>query len=157
MGMMASQITSLMIVYSIVQWGADQRDHQSSASLAFVWGIHRWLVNSLHKWPVMWKMFPFDDVIMMMSLPEGSNPTNRRLWYFPHWKLDGISIVTYIVWGIIDLGIADNNSHWVFGNVLVRNRPQIIISHIWHNQSWIMAYMLHTCITKTRNVTVPIV
>ena len=37
---------------------------QSSASLAFVWGIHRWPVNSPHKWPVTRKMFPFDDVIM---------------------------------------------------------------------------------------------
>ena len=43
---------------------ADQRKHQSSASLAFVWGIHRGPVNSPHKWPVARKMFPFDDVIM---------------------------------------------------------------------------------------------
>ena len=39
---MASQITSLTIVYSIVYSGADQRKYQSSASLAFVRGIHRW-------------------------------------------------------------------------------------------------------------------
>ena len=38
--------------------------HQRSASLAFVRGIHRWPVNSPHKWPVTRKMFPFDDVIM---------------------------------------------------------------------------------------------
>ena len=43
---------------------ADQRKHQSSASLAFVWGSHRGPVNFPHKWPVMRKMFPFDDVIM---------------------------------------------------------------------------------------------
>ena len=41
-----------------------QRKHQSSASLAFVWGIHRWPVNSPHEWPVTRKMFPFDDVIL---------------------------------------------------------------------------------------------
>ena len=63
MGAMASQITSLTIVYSTVS-GADQSKHQSSASLAFVWGIHRGPVNSPHKWPVTRKMFPFDDVIM---------------------------------------------------------------------------------------------
>ena len=40
-GTMASQITSLTIVYSTVNSGADQRKHQSSASLAFVRGIHR--------------------------------------------------------------------------------------------------------------------
>ena len=39
MGAMASQITSLTIVYSTVYSGADQSKHQSSASLAFVWGI----------------------------------------------------------------------------------------------------------------------
>ena len=38
--------------------------HQSSASLAFVRGIHRWPMNSPHKGSVMWKMFLFDDVIM---------------------------------------------------------------------------------------------
>ena len=37
----ASQITSLTSVYSTVYSDADQRKHQSSASLAFVWGIHR--------------------------------------------------------------------------------------------------------------------
>ena len=41
MGAIASQITSLTIVYSTVYSDADQRKHQSSASLAFVWGIHR--------------------------------------------------------------------------------------------------------------------
>ena len=61
---MASHITSLTIFYSTVYSGADQRKHQSSASLAFVRGIHRWRVNSQHKWPVTRKMFPFDDVIM---------------------------------------------------------------------------------------------
>ena len=64
MGAIASQITSLTIVYSIVYSDADQRKHQSSASLAFVRGIHRGPVNSPHKWPVTRKMFPFDDVIM---------------------------------------------------------------------------------------------
>ena len=48
-GAMASQITSLTIVYSTVYSGADQRKHQSFASLAFVWGIHRWPVNFPHK------------------------------------------------------------------------------------------------------------
>ena len=64
MGTIAPQITSLTIVYSTVYSDADQRKHQSSASLAFVWGIHRGPVNSPHKWPVTRKMFPFDDVIM---------------------------------------------------------------------------------------------
>ena len=67
MGVMASQVTSLTIVYSAVYSGADQRKHQSFASLAFARGIHRWPVNSPHKWPVTRKMSPFDDVIMIIS------------------------------------------------------------------------------------------
>ena len=78
MGMMASQITSLTIVYSTVYSGADQRKHQSSASLAFVRGIHRGTVNSPHKWPVTRKMFPFDDVVMW-------NPKNKIQCDF-HWN-----------------------------------------------------------------------
>ena len=41
MGAMASQIASLTSVYSTAYLGADQRKHQSSASLAFVREIHR--------------------------------------------------------------------------------------------------------------------
>ena len=64
MSTIASQITSLTIVYSTVYSDVVQRKHQSSVSLAFVRGIHRGPVNSPHKWPVTRKMFPFDDVIM---------------------------------------------------------------------------------------------
>ena len=58
----ASENTSLTIVYSTVYSGAHQRKHQSSASLAFVRGIHWWPVN---KGPVTRKMISFDDVIMI--------------------------------------------------------------------------------------------
>ena len=40
MSAMASQITSITIVYSNVYSGTDQRKHQSSASLACVREIH---------------------------------------------------------------------------------------------------------------------
>ena len=59
MDSVASQITSLTIVYSAVYSGADPRKHQSSVSLAFVRGIHPRPVISPHKWPVTRKMFPF--------------------------------------------------------------------------------------------------
>ena len=65
---MASQITNLSIVYSTVYLGTDERKHQSSASLAFVRGIHRWPVNSPHKGPVTRKMFPFAGVIMCVKM-----------------------------------------------------------------------------------------
>ena len=66
MGSTASQITSFSIVYSAVYSGTDERKHQSSASLAFVRAIHRWLVNSPHKAPETRQMFPFDDDIMLL-------------------------------------------------------------------------------------------
>ena len=83
MGAIVSQITSLTIVYLTVYPDADQRKHQSSASLAFVRGIHRGSVNSPYKGPVMRKMFPFDDVIMHYSdvkWPQNhfNSPTPRR-------------------------------------------------------------------------------
>ena len=68
----APQITSLTSVYSTVYSDADQRKHQSSASLAFVLGNSPGPVNSPHKWPVTRKMFPFDDVIMSVFSPYSS-------------------------------------------------------------------------------------
>ena len=52
MDAMASQITSVPIVYPTGCSGTEQRKHQSSASLAFVRGIHRVPMNSSHKRPV---------------------------------------------------------------------------------------------------------
>ena len=74
----ASQITNFTIVYSDVHSGGYQRKHQSSASLAFVRGIHRRPVNSPRKGPVTRKMFPFDDVIMGALLV--SILTSNKTW-----------------------------------------------------------------------------
>ena len=52
MSTMAFRITSLTTVYSTVYSGTVQRKYQSSASLVFVQGIHRWPVNSPHKGPI---------------------------------------------------------------------------------------------------------
>ena len=91
MGTIASQITSVSIVYLTVSMGADQRKHQSSASLAFVWGIHRWPVNSPRKWPVTRKKFPFDDVIMTRlyrTVSEVWNMTSYWLFLSALWLAD---------------------------------------------------------------------
>ena len=72
MSAMASQITSHTIVYSTVYSDADPREHQSSASLAFVWGIHRGPVNSPHKWLVTRKMYPFHDVVIVWYCQRGA-------------------------------------------------------------------------------------
>ena len=63
MSTVESPITSFTIVKSTVYSGKGKKD-QSSASLAFVRGIHWWPVNSPHKGSVTRKMFPFDEVIM---------------------------------------------------------------------------------------------
>ena len=87
MGAVASQITDVSIVCLNVCSGADQRKHQSSASLAFVRGTHRWSVDSPYKGPVTRKMFPLDDVIMeckdpliLLSIP----------WLLLTWRLKKI-------------------------------------------------------------------
>ena len=62
MSMMASQITSVSVVYSTICWGADQRNHHKLCVTGLCEGNSP--VNSPHKGPVTRKMFPFNDVIM---------------------------------------------------------------------------------------------
>ena len=70
--------------YWTVYSGTDQRKHQSSPSLAFVWEIHRWPMNSPQKWPVTRKMFPLDDVIKNLAwFGRGSNPRRLTQWQSP--------------------------------------------------------------------------
>ena len=111
MGAMASQITSLTIVYSNVYSGAEQRKHQSSVSLAFMLGIRRWPVNSPHIWSLTRKMFPFDDVIMCSEhnavLGSFSYPARHCYWrgveqvckwisnLIPHIIMN---VITYACW-----------------------------------------------------------
>ena len=79
MSAMVSRITGVQIVCTTVCSSANQRKHQSSASLVFVRGIHRWPVNSPYKGPITRKMFPFDDVIM------GRDSRWRNVWNF--WNI----------------------------------------------------------------------
>ena len=84
MSTMASRISGASIVCSTVCSGADQRKHQSSASLACVRGIHRWRLGSLHKGPVLRKMLPFDDVVMRFLFDELK--FDRRLQCHSDWQ-----------------------------------------------------------------------
>ena len=68
---MASQITGILCICSTLDSGTDQRKHQSTTSLAFARGIHRWPVDSPHKGSVTQKTFPSDDVIMSISEEMG--------------------------------------------------------------------------------------
>ena len=95
---MASQITSVSTVCSIVASGADQRKHQSSASLAFVRGIHRWPVNSPHKGPVTRNFVSIWNVIMetFVESDNGLAPNRRQtiIWgngglVYSRWAIGG--------------------------------------------------------------------
>ena len=99
MSAMASQITSLTIVYSTLYSGVDQRKHQSSASLAFVRRIHRWPVNSPHKGPITRKMFAFDDVIRWIHWPMVYRPrVSVMIKAFPCHDVIMAHIITHLPW-----------------------------------------------------------
>ena len=72
---MVSQITGVVMVFSTVCWGADQRKHQSSASLAFVRGMHWWPVYSPHKGRVngsIWWRHHDNSVVKIQNEKIGS-------------------------------------------------------------------------------------
>ena len=82
---MASHITSLTVVYSTVYSDADERKHQSSASLAFVWGIHRdrWIPRT--KGQLRGKCFYLmTSSCLHVSGPLWRNPAHKmaKMWRF---------------------------------------------------------------------------
>ena len=110
MSTMASQITSLTIVYSTVYSDADQRKHQSSASLAFVWGIHRdrWIPRTkgqlrgkcFHLMTSSWGpsnymsqtntfLFIFDTILWQCFSPGKRRPLS-------HWVLSGVDVILQV-------------------------------------------------------------
>ena len=117
MGTMASEITSLTIVYSTVYSSVDQAKYQSFMSLAFVQGIHQWPVNSPHRGPVTRKMFSFDDVIM---------------W---HWHILGSRVVTYInIWLYLIL------MHLT--GILIHHQTENEHYHMWSSLKWLFITIL---------------
>ena len=79
---MVSQITSLTIVYSTVYSGTDQRKHQTSASLAFVRGIHRGPVNFPHKWPLTRRCFHLMTSSWSFEMAYEVSPYDHELHVF---------------------------------------------------------------------------
>ena len=124
MGVIASQITSLTIVYSTVYSDADQRKHQSSASLAFVRGIHRRPGNSPHTWQVTRKMFPFDDVIIQ-CMGMNLHYYGAMLWEWL-WFCTPKASIDYGNFGII-FDVLIYVIHWhTHGHVICMSSSQII-------------------------------
>ena len=93
MSAMASQTTGVSSVYATVCYGVDHRKHQCSASLAFVRGIHRWPVNSPHKGPVMRKMLPFHDVIIVVKSIKFSTLTASEIDMFGKLPVQPVTII----------------------------------------------------------------
>ena len=61
---MASQITSHTVVFSTVYSDADQRTHQNSASLAFVWGIPAQRASYAENVSICWRLHAIDASLM---------------------------------------------------------------------------------------------
>ena len=73
---MASQITSLTIVYSTVYSAADERKHQSAAWLAFGRGIHKRSVTGLYEGN--------SPVTSEFPAQRASNAENVSIWWRHH-------------------------------------------------------------------------
>ena len=110
MNAMASWITIVSHVCS----GADQRIHQSITSLAFVRWIYRSTVDSPNKVPVKWKMFPFDDVIIVLTHPTyiiGTLLYLQHSFYLTHYNCEHFIYRIYYTIVIISIAIK-----WIFIN-----------------------------------------
>ena len=156
MGAIASLITSLTIVYSTVYSEADQRKHQSSASLAVVWGIHRGPVNSPHKWPVTRKMFPFDDVIMVFVyvsihplFVSRHNPWHFLVpWHGPQYFIYIYILLGYRQWHYNehDINGVDMIDHSILCHAQVvlthwgQDEVVAILQVFWNAFSWMKMY-----------------
>ena len=152
MGAMASQITSLTIVYSIAHSNADQRIHQSSASQAFVRGIHRdrwiprtkdqWCGKCFHLMTSSWHQYfskyakVTDSAITERHSITRSNVNSK----FYVWPFD-ISIDLFCGFGFKN--VCDYSSLWILNTVHLRSRniwwTLMAATWIYHGVRWIYA------------------
>ena len=144
----ASQITSLTAVYSIIYSGADKRKHQSSASLALCAGNSLRPVNSPHKGPVTRKMLPFDDVIMefkwwfilkwhqVHELPNSHIAFLGTRW-FPSYK--GVEPETYYMY-LLYVFVIDHSP--IIMQFHLEDRADICTPPWWRHQMEIFSALL---------------
>ena len=129
MSVMSSQITGISIVCSTVCSGADQRKHQSSASLAFVREIQRWPVHSLHNWPVTRKTFPFDDIIM---------------WYYENMDDSWQSVACLLQTNKRPVGLYSSAAYWNHDDQGKGSSSELdMLEYIMFGLDWV-------CLTTTR-------
>ena len=129
----ASQISNLTVVYSTVYSDADHRKHQSSASLAFVRGIHRGPVNSPHKWPVTPRMFPFDDVIVRRAGLLWSQQDFEWRWSVPLFKCLTVLEFSFILFDLCLL--------ITFFNFIMNYVPIVTFWIFTYHKIWILSIM----------------
>ena len=129
MGAIATQITNLTVVYSIVYSDADQGKHQSSASLDFVWGNVQWRGKCFHLmtsscileynqryftyycWFLVHMLYP---MYLMKESTDFTNPT-MRMFHTPQCTIQNINVhisvlngallaIEQVHYGICELG-----------------------------------------------------
>ena len=130
MSEMASEITSLTLVYSTVCSGPDQTKHQSSASLAFVRGIHRGPVNSpvqrtsnAENISIWWRhhedinaCFCNDRRTFIFKSLDGHS--HLFFWNAQIWQMDFITFKSLISWGLV------SSAYWPFVRQLFQLRTK---------------------------------
>ena len=140
---MAYQITSLTIVYSIAYSDAYEINHQGSASLAFVRGIHRWPVNSPHKEPVTREMFPFDDVIMLLICWQGYGLSHDPMGAF--WVILSNTLLRLPLIRLLYRSLINTSWNTIF-NMVLRDLYGIFVEQFWSLLSDIwLTYLLWIC------------
>ena len=157
MGAKASQITSLASVYSTVYSGPDQTKHQSSASLAFMRGIHRPPVNSPHKGPVTRIFFsiwwrhhvPYNDVTSRW--PRGAMHQHRSgftlaqviIWYLKQcWQLVPTLILSIMGLKIIHCGAIITRSISPKSSKMTPHISPVITGEIWGIFCWFKLWFI---------------
>ena len=134
--------------------------------------IHRWPVNSPHKWPVTRKMFPFDDVIIealrvFVSSRHIAFPGNktwvleflwrkfRLLWFHP--KYHSIFNIQ-VVWMDLDkeyikAGVNGASFVWSWTKGIICNISICIyqnvhtigtksLTTVWNDKHWIWSHIM---------------
>ena len=137
-GAITPEIPSLTFVHSTVYSGADHRKYQSSASLAFVRGIHRRSINSSYEWLLTRKMFPFDDVIMLNRLSY-----ETYSWKSPDWRSDDL------VWISLRISLK-----FVL-EFRINNIPELVQMMAWRwpgdkpsSEPMVVSLLTHRCVTR---------
>ena len=150
---MASQITSFTVVYSIVYSGVDQRKHQSSASLAFVRGIHRdrWIprTNDQLRGKCFHLMTSSCEVWNEVTYPFPNFNGTVEVW---EWISNFIPHIIMIIGMLIRINKRDS---WTAGSLIPTVTEITRIVH-WYGVKFIhLHWNGHVILTKLSSLVTP--